>query len=126
MFIHVPGLTDQGVQTEQLTEYVDLFPTLAEAALGETIPSCPRVSKNVTMCTGVCVCGCVCVKTGRARMRDACYNPYPALSTSTCTRVSTDGQSVLPLAKDPNTPISAQNLPKRHVFPFSRRSATCD
>jgi len=78
MFIHVPGLTDQGVQTEQLTEYVDLFPTLAEAALGETIPSCPRVSKNVTMCTGACVCVCVCVKTGRARMRDACYDPYPA------------------------------------------------
>ena len=30
--VRVPGLTDNGVVTEQLTEFVDLFPTLAEAA----------------------------------------------------------------------------------------------
>ena len=32
MMVHVPGLTDQGIVTEQLTEFVDLYPTLAEAA----------------------------------------------------------------------------------------------
>ena len=32
MMVRVPGMTDKGVVTEQLTEFVDLFPTLAEAA----------------------------------------------------------------------------------------------
>ena len=32
MMVHVPGLTDNGVSTEALVEFVDLFPTLAEAA----------------------------------------------------------------------------------------------
>ena len=31
-FIHVPGLTDDGIITEKLTEIVDLFPTVIEAA----------------------------------------------------------------------------------------------
>ena len=32
MMVSVPSLTDDGVVTERLTEFVDLFPTLAEAA----------------------------------------------------------------------------------------------
>ena len=32
MMVRVPGVTDRGVVTERLTEFVDLFPTLAEAA----------------------------------------------------------------------------------------------
>lgn len=32
MMIHIPGQTDQGIITEQLTEFVDLYPTLVEAA----------------------------------------------------------------------------------------------
>ena len=32
MMVHIPGLTDAGIATEQLTEFVDLFPTLVDAA----------------------------------------------------------------------------------------------
>ncbi len=42
MMIRVPGLTDRGVVTEKLTEFVDLFPTLVEAAGLPTIPLCPE------------------------------------------------------------------------------------
>ena len=42
MMVHVPGLTDSGIQTEHLTEFVDLFPTLAEAAGLPKIPLCPE------------------------------------------------------------------------------------
>lgn len=42
MIIHVPGLTDGGVVTEQYSEHVDLFPTLTEAAMGVKMPVCPQ------------------------------------------------------------------------------------
>ena len=32
MMVRMPGVTDNGIQTEALTEFVDLFPTLAELA----------------------------------------------------------------------------------------------
>ena len=42
MMVHVPGLTDGGIKTEHYSEHVDLFPTLTEAAMGETLPICPK------------------------------------------------------------------------------------
>ncbi len=51
MMVSVPGLTDDGPVTERLTEFVDLFPTLVEAAGLPEIPLCPEDSKNVTECT---------------------------------------------------------------------------
>ena len=59
MMVSVPGLTEGGVVTEQLTEFVDLFPTLAEAAgldpvsgVGHRIPSSLRARAPVksSMC----------------------------------------------------------------------------
>ena len=43
MMVHIPGLTDPGVQTEQLTEFVDLYPTLVEAAGLPQLPLCPAL-----------------------------------------------------------------------------------
>ena len=40
MMVHIPGKTDQGIQSEKLTEAVDLFPTIAEAAGLPSIPLC--------------------------------------------------------------------------------------
>jgi len=53
MLIHVPGLTDHGIQTMQYTEHADLFPTLVEAATGQTLPTCPpgNDSFKVLTCT---------------------------------------------------------------------------
>ncbi len=51
MMVRVPGLTDNGVVTERLTEFVDLFPTLVEAAGLPAIPLCPENSGNVSVCT---------------------------------------------------------------------------
>lgn len=50
MMVRVPGLTDNGVVTEGLTEFVDLFPTLVEAADFGTMPLCPEVSKDTEFC----------------------------------------------------------------------------
>jgi iduronate 2-sulfatase len=41
MVIHVPGLTDGGIITSHYTEHVDLFPTLAEAAVLTPLTKCP-------------------------------------------------------------------------------------
>lgn len=50
MMIHIPGLTDKGIVSEDLTEYVDLFPTLVEAAGLPALELCPENSSNVTLC----------------------------------------------------------------------------
>ncbi|XP_071099564.1 iduronate 2-sulfatase-like [Haliotis cracherodii] len=51
MMVHVPGLTDHGVKSQHLTEFVDLFPTLAEAAELPPIQLCPEDSSKVDLCT---------------------------------------------------------------------------
>ena len=50
MMIHIPGLTDKGIVTEQLTEFVDLFPTLVEAAGLDQLTICPENSSAVALC----------------------------------------------------------------------------
>ena len=44
MMVHIPGLTDVGVATDELVEFVDLFPTLVEAAGLHELPLCPYQS----------------------------------------------------------------------------------
>jgi len=47
MMLHVPGLTDGGRQSDALVEFVDVFPTVVEAA-GLLVPMvCPRDSRKV-------------------------------------------------------------------------------
>ncbi len=50
MMLKIPGLTDGGVTVTQLTEYVDLFPTLVEAAGLPSIPQCPSTSRDIRTC----------------------------------------------------------------------------
>ena len=51
MMVHVPQKTDNGVVTENLVEFVDIFPTVVEAANLPKIPLCPEDSSNVLTCT---------------------------------------------------------------------------
>ena len=51
MMVHIPGKTDQGIVTEHLTEFVDLFPTLVEAAGFNSLDICPKNSSLVKLCT---------------------------------------------------------------------------
>lgn len=50
MMVHIPKLTDKGMSTRKLTEFVDLFPTLVEAAGLPPLPLCPPDSRNITHC----------------------------------------------------------------------------
>ena len=50
MMVHIPGITDEGIVIEELTEFVDLFPTLVEAAELDPLDLCPVDSKNVPTC----------------------------------------------------------------------------
>ena len=51
MMISAPGFTDSGVQTERLTEFVDMFPTLVELAELPGISLCPEDSSEIKVCT---------------------------------------------------------------------------
>ena len=50
MMVKIPGITDDGLVTEKLTEFVDLFPTLVEAAGLPPMPICPENSTHVLLC----------------------------------------------------------------------------
>lgn len=51
VMLHVPGLTDHGIRTYQVTETVDIFPSLVDFALQETIPSCSENESMMLTCT---------------------------------------------------------------------------
>ena len=50
MMIHIPGITDLGIETDKLTEFVDLFPTLVDAAGLPALPLCPVNSSQIDLC----------------------------------------------------------------------------
>ena len=50
LMIHIPGVTDSGIQTDALAEFVDVFPTLVEAAGLTQLPLCPEDSSDITLC----------------------------------------------------------------------------
>ena len=50
MMVHIPGRTDDGIITEALTEFVDLFPTLVDAANLPSLELCPEDSDKTTLC----------------------------------------------------------------------------
>ena len=50
--IAVPGKTDAGLRSSQLVEFVDIFPTIAEAAGLPTLETCPDPSNSSHVCTG--------------------------------------------------------------------------
>ncbi|KAK2146747.1 hypothetical protein LSH36_584g01041 [Paralvinella palmiformis] len=81
MIIRVPGLTDSGVVTEGLTEFVDLFPTLAEAAGLEPVPLCPKNSESVQTCTeGISLLPLM--SNPKRKWKSAAFSQYPRLCIS--------------------------------------------
>jgi len=47
MIVRIPQLTDEGLRTKELVEFVDIFPTVVDA-VGLTVPSlCPEKSQQV-------------------------------------------------------------------------------
>ncbi|XP_053387797.1 iduronate 2-sulfatase-like [Mercenaria mercenaria] len=50
LMLHIPGLTNQEIRTNQLVEFVDLFPTLVEAVGHKPLKICPRYSRKIALC----------------------------------------------------------------------------
>ena len=86
MMLHIPGLTNKGIVTERLTEFVDLFPTLAEAAGLSEVPLCPQNSSNVHLCSeGVSFMPLITNPT--RQWKKAVFSQYP--------RMAMDGTTVM-------------------------------
>ena len=51
LMLRVPGLTDSGPRSSRLVEFVDIFPTLVEAAEFEPLELCPEMSNTSLLCT---------------------------------------------------------------------------
>ena len=76
MMIHIPGLTDSGIVTESLTEFVDLFPTLVEAAGLPTVPLCPENASMVEVChEGSSLIPLI--KNPAIKWKDASFSQFP-------------------------------------------------
>lgn len=54
MILSIPGLTNQGLSTEELVEFVDLFPTVVEAIGLPVPPLCPENSSHVSSPVSSC------------------------------------------------------------------------
>jgi iduronate 2-sulfatase len=81
MMIKIPGLTDSGVVTDQLVEFVDLFPTLADATGLPTIPLCPEDSSNTLVCSeGLSMLPLI--EDPMRTWKDAAFSQYPRMSLS--------------------------------------------
>lgn len=86
MMVRVPGLTDKGIVAEQLTEFVDLFPTLAEAAGLPSVPLCPENSSKIETCVeGVSLMPLM--KDPTRKWKDAVFSQFP--------RMAVDGTTVM-------------------------------
>lgn len=76
LMIRVPGETDAGVVTEALTEFVDIYPTVVEAAGLPPIPLCPEDSSEVFVCTeGVSLLPLI--KNPTRPWKSAVFSQYP-------------------------------------------------
>ena len=50
MMLHVPGQIEQSMFSENLVEFVDILPTLVDAAGLPTLEKCPQYSRNISIC----------------------------------------------------------------------------
>ena len=50
LLIRIPELTDAGIFSSKLTEFVDIFPTLVEAIGLPSVPQCPIDSSKIKVC----------------------------------------------------------------------------
>ena len=51
MIISIPGVTDHGINSEALSELVDLYPTVVEAEGLPRVKQCPIKSTHISTCT---------------------------------------------------------------------------
>ena len=76
MMVHIPGMTDAGIATEELAEFVDLFPTLAEAAGLPELPLCPEDSSQINVCReGVSLIPLI--KNSSVMWKNASFSQFP-------------------------------------------------
>ena len=77
LMVRVPGLTDNGINTEALVEFVDIFPTLADAA---GLPPLPICRQNFSQETELCREGSSfmpLVKNSSLPWKRAVFSQYP-------------------------------------------------
>ena len=87
----VPGKTDSGLRSSQLVEFVDIFPTIAEAAGLPTLDTCPDPSNSSHVCTGQ-------DQIARFKILDG-----PLRILNDPSNISTEGSSLMPLMEDPES-----------------------
>ncbi|ELU17681.1 hypothetical protein CAPTEDRAFT_166110 [Capitella teleta] len=81
MMVSVPGMTDHGVVTEALTEFVDLFPSLVELTGLPAIPLCQQNSSNVLVCHEGCSFVPL-ITDPKRNWKRAVYSQYPRMYIS--------------------------------------------
>lgn len=77
MMIHAPDVTDDGIVIEELTEFVDLFPTLVELAGFKSIETCPRESAKIRTCTEGMSMASLFNKSPDSKWKKWVFSQYP-------------------------------------------------
>lgn len=82
MMINIPGMTNHGIVAGELVEFVDLFPTLVEAAGLKQLPLCPEDSTNVSLCReGMSLFPLITRQKGS--WKNATFSQYPRMVNGT-------------------------------------------
>ncbi|XP_046583810.1 iduronate 2-sulfatase-like [Haliotis rubra] len=77
MMLRIPGKTDSGIVSEELVEFVDLFPTLVNAVGIPKLKTCPPNSKKVRLCTeGTSFLPLV--DNPKQELKNAVFSQYPS------------------------------------------------
>ena len=75
--IKIPGVTENGLQTDNLVELVDIFPTLVEAAGFPSMNICPQYSHNIRLCSEGSSLMPLFEEPKRKDWKDAVFWQYP-------------------------------------------------
>ena len=76
VIVHVPGVTDRGLLSHQITEHVDILPTVAAGAGLPVPPQCAADSRRTHLCTeGINVLPLMSSPT--TALRKAAYSQWP-------------------------------------------------
>ena len=94
---HVPGRTDGGIETEQITSTVDIFPTVVDLVFGRTLPTCGKTASGSSHETQLCTEGTSLVPLIR--------NPHRAVKLAAYSVFSRDVMALLEDAEEARTEL---------------------
>ncbi|XP_052788622.1 iduronate 2-sulfatase-like [Mya arenaria] len=83
LMIHIPGMTDTGIESDSLVEFVDIFPTLVKATGFSDVGICASGSESTTTLCHEGISLYPLISNSSAELRSASFSLYPRFKKNT-------------------------------------------